>query len=98
CCKAAERPSDPARGTHGLQPRRDGRVRCSALGHVIPGNPISECPRQHCAAPMLMVRNHNWRLWKIQIQKQLSACLIHTEDIKHSIEWTPKPTHLPTAL
>ncbi len=45
-----------------------------------------------------MVSNHNRRLWKIQIQKQLSAGLVLAKNVKHSVEWTPKPTHLPTTL
>ena len=45
-----------------------------------------------------MVRSHNWRLLEIQIQKQLSACLILAEDVKYSVEWASEPTHLATAL
>jgi len=67
-------------------------------GCAISGNPISKCRCQHCAAPMFMVCNHNRRLGKIQIQKQLSAGLVHAEDVKHSVERTPEPTHLAIAL
>ena len=62
------------------------------------GNPISECLCQHCAVSIGMVRDHNWRLGKVQIQKQLFAGNVLAENIECSIEWASEPTHLSAAL
>src|SRR4051812_29718817 len=79
----------------GIPPLPGARLLAQSL---ISGNPFSKSSCLNCATSMLMVCKHNGRLRKIQIQKQLLAGLVHTEDEKGSVERTPKPTHLPTAL